>query len=95
MGWIRRRWSSEAAEEWTREDYIAMLLSVISYLAIAVGTPLAFFSLWGWLVLGVGAAALLLMIFIIDPKLKAVSSGYEKQQQRYIEELEKNIRWED
>ena len=95
MSWIRRSWTPEAADEWTKEDYLGMLLSVISYLAIAIGVPLAFFGWIGWLILGAGLAALLLMIFVVDPKLKAVSNEYEKRQKEYLAELDKIIRWEN
>ena len=95
MGLIRRKWTPAAADEWTREDWIAIVLSVISYVGLAIGVPLAFFTIWGWIIVGVALAAMLLMIFIIDPKLKAVSESYEKQQKKYLEELDRQIRWED
>jgi len=95
MGLIRRKWSPEAADEWTREDFFGIVLSVISYVALALGTPLVFFFWWGWLLLAVGLAALLLMIYVIDPKLKVISSEYEKRQKRYLEDLDRKIRWED
>jgi hypothetical protein len=95
MSLIRRTWTPAAADEWTREDYIAMVFSVVSYVGIAIGIPLAFFGWVGWLLLGIGLAALLLMIFVIDPKLKAISTEYEKRQKEYLEELDKIIKWED
>ncbi len=95
MSWIRRSWTPEAADEWTKEDYIGMVLSVISYLGIAIGVPLAFFGWLGLVILGVAVAALLLMYYVVDPKLKAISSEYEKRQKRYLEELDKSVRWED
>ena len=33
--------------------------------------------------------------WIIDPKLKAVSSEYELRQAKYLEELERGVRWEE
>jgi hypothetical protein len=33
--------------------------------------------------------------WIIDPKLKAVSSEYEQRQAKYLEELERGVRWEE
>jgi antibiotic biosynthesis monooxygenase (ABM) superfamily enzyme len=95
MAWIRRSWSPEAADEWTREDYIGIILSVISYFTIAIGVPMAFFGWLGWLLVIVGVVSLLLMVYVIDPKLKAISTEYEKQQKRYLEELDRKIRWED
>ena len=38
---------------------------------------------------------MLVMIWIINPKLSSVSEGYEKKQKEYIEELERKIKWEE
>jgi hypothetical protein len=35
------------------------------------------------------------MHWVIDPKLKAVSSEYEKKQREYIENLEKIVSWRE
>jgi len=47
-----------------------------------------------WLVLGavVGSG---LIYWVIDPKLRALSSEYEAQQARYVEQLEQRLRWQD
>jgi hypothetical protein len=34
------------------------------------------------------------MYWVIDPKLKKISSEYEKKQKSYLLELEKQARWE-
>jgi hypothetical protein len=36
-----------------------------------------------------------LMHWVIDPKLKMISSEYEKKQHEYLEQLERNARWEE
>jgi antibiotic biosynthesis monooxygenase (ABM) superfamily enzyme len=95
MSWIRRRWSPEAADEWTREDFIGIVFSVISYVAIAIGVPLAFFGWLGWLLVIIGLVSMGLMYYVIDPKLRAISSEYEKRQKHYLEELDRKVRWED
>ncbi len=41
-----------------------------------------------------GVVLLLLMLWIIDPKLKAISGDYEHKQKQYLEDLEKIARWE-
>jgi len=46
-------------------------------------------------ILGAGIVLMLVMIWIINPKLSSVSEGYEKKQKGYIEELERTIKWED
>jgi hypothetical protein len=42
----------------------------------------------------VGVALLLFMLWVIDPKLKAISEDYEVKQKHYLEDLEKMVRWE-
>jgi hypothetical protein len=94
MSLIRRKWTPEAADEWTKEDFLAIVLSVLSYFGIGVGVPLAFFHWIGGALLAVGIIAMVLMIWVIDPKLKATSEEYEKKQSQYLEELQRINRWE-
>ena len=96
MGWIKRKWTAWEADRWTKEDYLVFLISPVVYVLLAVGTALSIFLLWyGWLILGASVILLLLMIWIIDPKLKAISEDYEMKQKKYLEELEKIERWEE
>jgi len=96
MSWIRRSWKAEQADEWTKEDLIASALSVLSYIALTVGEALSLLQqVIGFIILGAAIIFIVLMIYVIDPKLKAISSDYEKKQKEYIEDLEKIIRWED
>jgi hypothetical protein len=37
----------------------------------------------------------LLIYWVIDPKLRAVSVEYENQQARYVAELESRLRWQE
>ena len=43
----------------------------------------------GWLKRGLPAAS----VWVIDPKLKAISDEYETKQQEYLYELEEKVRW--
>jgi hypothetical protein len=96
MGGIKRRWTAGEADLWTKEDYLTFILSPLVYVLLMVGTALSLFLLWyGFLALGVGVVLMLLMIWIIDPKLKAISEDYESKQKLYLEDLEKIARWED
>lgn len=96
MSWIQRSWKTEDADEWTKEDLIASILSVFAYVALAVGIALSLLlKLAGFIILAAAVIFIILMVYVIDPKLKAISSDYEKKQKEYIEELEKIIRWED
>jgi hypothetical protein len=42
-----------------------------------------------------GTALGVLMFWVIDPKLKAVSVEYELQQAKYLERLERRMRWRE
>jgi Na+/proline symporter len=93
---IKRDWSPEDADEWTREDWMAIVLSPLSYVALMVGLALAILKLWiGVVVLAFGLACAAVMYWVIDPKLRAISAEYEKRQKEYLDGLEKIVRWED
>ena len=46
-----------------------------------------------WLLLEAVAGSAVIY-WVIDPKLRAVSAEYETRQSRYIEDLERRVRWE-
>ena len=95
MSLIKRTWTAEEADHWTKEDYITFVISPIVYVLLMVGTALSLLLLWyGFLILALGIVLLLVMIWIIDPKLKAISEDYEVKQKHYLEDLEKIERWE-
>jgi len=95
MSFIRREWSAAAADEWTKEDWITIVLSAAAYILLTVGVGLSFLLLpVGFITLGIGLILTFLMHWVIDPKLKKISSEYEKKQHKYLEELEKKVRWE-
>jgi len=93
---IRRRWTPEQADEWTREDWIAVILSPLIFGALMIGVTQLLLRQPGglWLVLGavLGSGVI---YWVIDPKLRALSSEYETQQARYVEQLEQRLRWQD
>jgi len=92
---IRRTWTAEQAGEWTREDWIVIVLSPLVFAFILFGlTKLLLLQISGlWLVLAAiaGAASI---YWVIDPKLRAVSKEFETTQARYLEELERSVRWD-
>ena len=95
MSWIKRRWTAVEADRWTKEDYLTFVISPLVYVLLMIGTALSLLLRWyGFLLLGAGVALLLLMLWIIDPKLKAISEEYEVKQKHYLEDLEKIARWE-
>jgi hypothetical protein len=94
MPFIRRHWTALEADEWTREDWLTILISPIVYVLLTVGLALTIaLQWWGYVMLGVGIVLTVVMHWIIDPKLKAVSEEYEKRQQEYLKELEAKARW--
>jgi len=95
MGFIRRDWTPKEADEWRKEDWIAILLSVLSYTTLTVGSALSFLLLpIGFIVLGIGIILTLLMYWVIDPKLRMISQEYEKKQKDYLKQLEEIQKWE-
>lgn len=92
---IRRNWTAHEADEWTKEDWITLLVSSTAYFLLAVGSVLSLLLRWyGFVLLGLAVVAIVLMHWIIDPKLQAISTEYEKKQQAYLDELEKKNRWQ-
>ncbi len=94
MPFIRRNWTAIEADEWTKEDWITIILSPLIYFLLTIGVALSLFLFWyGYLILAVGIVLTAVMHWIIDPKLKAISSEYEKKQQDYLHDLEASVRW--
>jgi hypothetical protein len=95
MSYIKRDWTSESADNWSKEDWIAIILSSLSYFLLTIGTALSFLLLTsGFIVLSLGIVVTILMYWVIDPKLKKISTDYEKKQKGYLEHIEEIQRWE-
>ncbi len=96
MAFIKRDWTPKEADEWTKEDTITVIISPLIYVLIMIGVALSIMLIKiGFVMLAVGIVLLLVMIYIINPKLSAISEGYEEKQKHYLEELEKKVRWEE
>ena len=92
---LKRRWTPQEADNWTKEDWIAIFLSPLAYFLIALGVAGSLLmQLWGLVTLALGVLCIAIMYWVIDPKLKKISSEYEKKQKSYLLELEKQARWE-
>lgn len=95
MSWIRRDWTAEDADNWTKEDWIAIVLSPLAYFLIGVGMMLSCMNLpSGYLTLAAGVAVTVILFWVIHPKLAAVSESYEQKQREYLEHLDKIERWQ-
>jgi len=96
MALIKRTWTPAEADEWSKEDLIAVILSPVAYILIPLGLALSLFGFWyGYAALGAGIIAAVLMFWVIHPKLSTISNEYEKKQKEYLENLERIIRWEE
>lgn len=95
MSLFRRYWRPSDADEWTIHDLLASFFSVASYVLVGLGTMGALLlQLWGFIALAIGIVSIVLMYFIIDPKLRAMSEAFAKRQKEYIEYIDKTTRWE-
>ncbi|MDP7654236.1 MAG: hypothetical protein QF757_06140 [Candidatus Marinimicrobia bacterium] len=95
MSFIRREWTSADADDWHKEDWLAIIFSTISYITLVIGTALSFLTITiGFVVLAIGIVSAGIMMWIIDPKLKKISNEYEKKQKGYLRQLEDIQRWE-
>ena len=93
---IRRTWTAEEAQDWTREDWIAIVLSPMIFAGIMFGLTKVLLLQWSGLWwLGGAIVGSVVGYWVIDPKLRAVSADYEAQQGSYIDTLENRMRWKD
>ena len=96
MSWIKKDWTASEADKWTKEDWLAIIISPVVYFLLAIGVAFSLLMRWyGWIILGCSIVLLVIMVRIIDPKLKAISEDYEIKQKKYLEDLEKISRWEE
>ena len=92
---IRRNWSAHEADEWTKEDWTAIVLSPLCYVLITIGAALSILlQISGYIMLAIGIGLTVVLHLVIDPKLKAISNEYETKQQKYLQELEAKVRWQ-
>ena len=93
---IRRTWTPEQADAWTREDWLVVMLSPLVFAALMIGvTKLLLLQIGGVFLILSAVIGTGLMYWIIDPKLRAVSHEYEVQQAQYIEQLEESMQWQE
>lgn len=95
MSLLEKNWTPGQADEWTMHDLVASVLSVASYLLVAIGSAGALLlRVWGFVALVVGIICVVLMYLVIDPKLRAMSRAFAERQQHYLEQIDKATRWE-
>ena len=93
MGLIKRQWTAAEADEWTREDWIAIVLSPLVFAFFMIGLAKLLLGQLSGVLLTLAATVLCgLVYWVIDPKLRAVSSEYEKKQADYAAHLDAGTR---
>ena len=96
MSLFRKNWTPREADEWTVHDWIAVIISPMIYVLLTIGVMLSMLLITaGFVMLAAAIVLLVLLIRVINPKLDAISEGYEEKQKEYIEELERKVKWED
>ncbi len=94
MAFIRKNWTAAEADEWTKEDWITIILSPLIYILLMLGVALACLMMWeGFVMTAIGIVLTVVMHKVIDPKLRAISEEYEKKQKEYLSDLESKTRW--
>jgi hypothetical protein len=95
MAWIKTSWTPAEADNWSKEDVLAWILSPLTYFLSAVCVLFICLLRWyGFVLLAVDILLLIVLFRVIDPKLKAISQDYEHKQKKYLEDIEKIARWE-
>ena len=95
MELFKKNWTPHQADRWTMHDILAGLLAVSNYVLIAIGTAGALLArTWGYVCLATGVVCVVLMVKVIDPKLKAMSGAYEEKEKGFLDHVEKTTRWE-
>jgi Na+/proline symporter len=93
---LRRTWTAEEADDWTREDWIVIVLSPVIFALLMIGvTKSLLLQAGGVAMLGAAVVLTFFSYWVIDPKLRAISHEYEARQARYVEDLERRMRWQN
>ena len=95
MSLFTKRWTAQEADRWTRHDLLACVFGVLAFVLATVGVAGSLLlQTWGFIALALSVLFAWLTFKVIDPKLRALSSGFEKKQARYLDAVERYNRWE-
>jgi hypothetical protein len=95
-GLLHKEWSPEEADMWTSHDVVAALLSAACYVLVAVGVAGALLlRTWGFVALAASVLCAWGMFRVIDPKLRALSVAFDRNQAGYLERMDQRTRWEE
>ena len=86
---MARKYTPEQAEKWGWEELVACILSPASYIFVSLGLALVILLIpMGWVYLIIGLISTALMYLVIDPKLRAISDEYERNQAEFLKHVE-------
>jgi len=93
---MAKKYTPEQAENWGWEELVACITAPAGYIFITIGLALVCLLRWdGWVYLIIGIVSTLVMYFVMDPKLRAVSDEYEKQQAEWLKHVENVSKWQE
>jgi hypothetical protein len=94
MTLLENDWTPETADQWTRHDLIASILSPLVYILATIGGAYAVFgNPLGWWLLTMAVALSLMLWAIIDRKLRVQSIAFAKHEEEHKEIVEERNRW--
>lgn len=95
MSLFTRSWTADEADCWTWHDLAACVFGVLAFILVTLGVAGALLlQWWGFAALAATAVFTWLTIRVIDPKLRALSAGFEAKQAGFLADVEKQNRWE-
>jgi hypothetical protein len=95
MGLFKKEWTPQQADRWTWHDLFACVFGVLAFVLITVGLAgTLLLQPWGFVALALSILCTWLTFKVIDPKLRALSRGFEDKQAGYLDAIERNNRWE-
>jgi hypothetical protein len=92
---MAKKYTPEQAEKWGWEELVASIGAPAGYIFISIGLALVLLlKPIGWVYLIIGIVSTLVMYFVMDPKLRAVSDEYERRQAEFLKHVESISKWE-
>jgi predicted tellurium resistance membrane protein TerC len=95
MSLFKKSWTADEADGWTQQDFWACVFGVLAFFLVTIGIAGALLlQAWGYVALAFALVFTWLTYKVIDPKLRAMSQAFEEKQADYLDEVERQNRWE-
>lgn len=95
MSLFKESWTADEADRWTTHDFFACLFGVAAFILVTLGVAgTLLLRTWGFVTLALAVLCAWLTYRVIDPKLRALSRGFEEKQPGYLDAVERKNRWE-